>query len=68
MQIAATPILAGVELVELARGTDLHPAQIRGHLVAIKSVSSAGLAISWDLLHIPLEWLELVEQVYFKKT
>ncbi len=64
IQLAATPVLAGIELVDLPGLTHLNPAQIRSDLVAIRRAAPAGLAISWDLLHIPMDWLELVTQVY----
>jgi hypothetical protein len=65
VQITSAPILAGVELVDVPGVTHLHPAQIRQDLAAIKRANPAGLAISWDLLIIPLHWLDLVAQVYF---
>ncbi len=64
IRLAATPVLAGVELVDLPGVTALNPAQIHDDLAAIKHAVPAGLAISWDLMHIPLDWLALVRQVY----
>jgi hypothetical protein len=60
----SVPILAGIELVDLPAVSHLHPAQILADLSAIKRAGPAGLAISWDLLHIPIKLLELVAQVY----
>ena len=48
------PVLAGFELVEIEGVTQLNPAQI-----------SAGLSISWDLQHIPLNLLEQVKKSLF---
>jgi len=59
------PILAGIELVDLPGVTCLSPAQIRSDLAAIKRSPVHGLSISWDLLHITHERLELVAQAYF---
>jgi len=64
----SVPALAGMELVEFEGVTRLIPDQIRADLMAIKRAGSAGLAISWDLLHIPLDWLVLVRQVYLGKS
>ncbi len=60
----SVPTLAGMELVELEGVTSLRRDQIRSDLLAVKSSGVAGLAISWDLLHISLERLDQVRQVY----
>jgi hypothetical protein len=52
--------LAGLELVRLAGVTHLSEPQIAADLQAFRSAGAAGLALSWDLRHMPLEWLELV--------
>ncbi len=64
----SVPALAGMELVELEGVTRLNPDHIQADLTAIKRTGSAGLAISWDLLHIPLDWLDLVRQVYLGQS
>ena len=61
---SSKPVLAGIELVEAEGATNLLPEQIRADLSVLKHSGIAGLALSWDLLHIPLERLELVRQVY----
>ncbi len=61
----SSPVLAGIELVDLPGITSLHPQQIRSDLQAVRVAQPAGLAISWDLQHIPLERLDLVKQLYF---
>jgi len=58
------PVLAGVELVEIAGVARLSPRQITRDLAAIRRANPAGLAISWDLWHIPLDRLELVRREY----
>jgi hypothetical protein len=63
-EACSVPVLAGMELVDLKGVTNLNPDQIRSTLNGLKRSGSAGLAISWDLLHIPLERLSLVRQVY----
>jgi len=60
VEACPVPVLAGLELVELAGVTRLDPKQIQADLAAIISARPAGLAISWDLLHIPLDRLKLV--------
>ncbi len=64
LQATTSPILAGIELVDLPGVVSLNPGQIRSDLAAIRRLAPHGLAISWDLLHIPLDRLELVAQVY----
>jgi hypothetical protein len=66
VKASSVPILAGMELVELEGVTSLKPEQIRSDLIAVKKSAVAGLALSWDLLHIPLERLDLVRQVYLE--
>lgn len=58
------PLLAGIELVELDGVANPHPEQIKADLAGIKAMNVGGIAISWDLWHIPLTRLELVRQVY----
>jgi hypothetical protein len=60
----SVPVLAGIELVDLEGVTRLNPDQIQADLTAMKRAGSAGLAISWDLLHIPLDRLDLIRKVY----
>ncbi len=64
VEACPVPILAGLELVELAGVTELNSGQIQADLAAIKRAGPAGLAISWDLLHISLDRLKLVSQAY----
>jgi hypothetical protein len=58
------PVLAGIELVDLKCDSQTRQDQLEADLQALHKVGSAGLAISWDLLHMPLDWLSLVKQVY----
>ncbi len=64
IEACSVPVLAGIELVKLDGVTHQNPATIQADLMGIKRANPAGLALSWDLLHIPLEWLDLVRQVY----
>jgi len=57
-------LLAGVELVDLAGVTALREDQIRADLAALRGARADGLALSWDLWHIPLERLDLVREVW----
>lgn len=64
IELCSAPLLAGVELVELEEVTKLSPYQIKADLAAVKQTKPAGLAISWDLIHIPQDRLGMVRQVY----
>ena len=64
MKACSVPVLAGLELVEMDGVTYQNPEHIQADLVGVKRANPAGLALSWDLLHIPLDWLDLVRQVY----
>jgi hypothetical protein len=59
----STPLLAGIELVQLAGVTHLSPAQIRRDLAALRDIPVDGLALSWDLLHMPLPYLDLAAEM-----
>jgi hypothetical protein len=59
------PVLAGFELVEIEGVTQLNPAQISADLAAVRRAGVAGLSISWDLRHIPLNRLEQVKKSLF---
>ncbi len=63
----ATPVLAGIELVKMDGVTNIRPRQIRSDLSALEHSGLAGLALSWDLLHIALSWLDLVKQAYLSQ-
>ncbi len=60
----AVPVLAGLELVDLAGVTQLNPRRIKEDLAALRLAKVAGLSISWDLLHIPLPRLGMVRRAY----
>ena len=62
-----SPVLAGIELADLQGVTQLTSPQIQADLAAIKRARPAGLAISWDLWHIPLDKLELARKAYFEE-
>lgn len=59
-----TRLLAGIELVDLEGVTRLSESQIKADLVAHRSAGAQGLALSWDLWHIPLRRLEQVSQIW----
>jgi len=61
---AAAPVLAGFELVEIEGVAQLNPAQISADLAAVRRSGVAGLSISWDLRHVPLDRLEQVRLEY----
>ena len=58
-------LLVGVELVEIPNVSELNTRQIKADMNANKSVSAEGFSISWDLWHIPLERLKLVNSIWF---
>ncbi|MBN1641527.1 MAG: hypothetical protein JXA09_09850 [Anaerolineae bacterium] len=60
-------LLAGIELVAIEGVTRLEDAQIEGDLRALVRAGVDGLALSWDLLYMPLEWLDLVRRVAFEE-
>lgn len=60
----SSPLLAGLELVEIPGVVELHNAQILADLQAVRRSGVAGIALSWDLWHIPLERLAHVRQVF----
>lgn len=53
-------LLAGIELVQVPGVTRLSGPQVARDLRALAEAGADGLALSWDLLHMPGEWLELV--------
>jgi hypothetical protein len=57
-------LLAGIELVDMPGVTVLNNDQIRADVAAYREAGADGLAISWDLRHIPLEHLALVNQAW----
>ena len=60
----STPILAGFELVGDKKAAHLSASKIEINLKAIKKANPHGIAISWDLLKIADEKLELFARLY----
>lgn len=60
------PILAGVELVDKKGITHITEESLARDLQALMNAPIDGLALSWDLRHIPLEWLELVSKNFLQ--
>jgi hypothetical protein len=60
-----TPVLFGVELVEIEGVAELDHLQIREDLSAVLALQPAGLVLSWDLWDMPLERLDLVREIWF---
>lgn len=56
-------LLAGMELVEIAGACELNATQIRMDWQAVLKASPEGVVLSWDLWHMPLERLELVNDI-----
>ena len=61
-----TPVLIGVELVEIEGVAELDSLQIREDLSAVLALQPAGLVLSWDLWDMPLERLDLVREIWFQ--
>ena len=59
-------LLAGIELVEIPGVAHLDEAQLRRDLHALRTSRAQGIALSWDLWHIPLERLALVREIVNK--
>ena len=60
-----SPLLAGIELVEIEGAAQLDRQQIVADLHAFREAGADGLVLSWDLWHIPLERLDLVRRVWW---
>jgi acyl-CoA synthetase (NDP forming) len=57
-------LLAGIELVDIQEVVRLQPTQIAADVGAFQAAGADGLALSWDLWHIPRERLELVRTAW----
>jgi hypothetical protein len=60
----STPLLAGIELIKLDGITHLSPTQMKRDLTALRNIHVDGLALSWDLYHMPLAHLDLVAEIF----
>jgi hypothetical protein len=59
----ACPFLAGIELVEIPGVAELDPQRVRADLEALLAAQPDGMALSWDLRHIPPERLDLLNRL-----
>ncbi|HDQ74132.1 MAG TPA: hypothetical protein ENN19_18870 [Chloroflexi bacterium] len=59
LDVVNCKLLAGIELVD-HEVTRLDPEQIAADLQAFHAAGADGLVLSWDLWHIPTDWLDLV--------
>lgn len=57
-------LLGGIELVELEGIASTGPAQVAADLRVVRSAGADGLALSWELWHIPAERLEWVRRAW----
>ena len=62
--IAGGHVWAGIELVEIRGVSNLDMDQVRRDCEVILSGASEGVVLSWDLLYMPLEYLDLVNEVF----
>ncbi len=59
-RIGVREVLAGIELVEMEGVTRLTRDQVHANARAFRTAGAAGLVLSWDLLHIPLAYLDVL--------
>jgi hypothetical protein len=64
----ASMLLAGIELVDIPEAVRLQPAQIAADVDAFRAAGADGLALAWDLWHIPVERLELVRTAWARHS
>ena len=60
----AHPLLAGIEMVEIPGVAQLSAEQIRADSAAVIAGAPDGVVLSWDLLHMPLDRLQLANSLY----
>ena len=53
--MAPKPVYFGLELVRHPGVIDITPAQVRDMVAAGRAANAAGLVISWDLMHAPMD-------------
>lgn len=68
VQSAAVPVLTGIELVEIAGVAHLDEAGIAADVRAVRQAGAPGVVVSWDLLHIPLQRLEILRSVWLEDS
>jgi hypothetical protein len=62
------PIFAGLELVDLPHIAPLHTSQIVDDTTAFRAAMADGIALSWDLWHIPKKYLQLFRDTWICST
>jgi hypothetical protein len=60
--MAPVPVYFGLELVSQPGVIDVTPADVIGMIEAGRAANAAGLIISWDLLHAPMEGLRALAE------
>ena len=56
------PIYVGLELVRQPGVVDVEPADVRAMVGAGRAAKAAGLVISWDLMHAPMDGVEALAE------
>ena len=56
------PVYFGLELVSQPGVIDIKPADVRDMVGAGRAANAAGLIISWDLMHAPIDGVEALAQ------
>jgi hypothetical protein len=65
-RLGVRSLYAGLELVEIPGVCELRAEQIRQDWSAVLEAGAEGVAVSWDLWHMPLERLKLVSDILLK--
>ena len=56
------PVYFGLELVSQPGVVDIKPADVRDMVRAGRAANAAGLIISWDLMHAPIDGVEALAE------
>jgi len=61
--MAPTPVYLGVETVSMPGVVDVTPEDVRAAVGVAREAEAAGVVLSWDLMHTPIDNLRAVEAV-----
>ena len=60
--LAPVPAYFGLELVRQPGVIDVHPAHVVDMVKAGRAANAAGLVVSWDLMHAPMDIVRVLAQ------
>ena len=60
--LAPVPVYFGLELVRQPGVIDVDPAHVADMVKAGRAANAAGLVISWDLMHVPIDCLRALAE------